>query len=137
MDALILLRQAVTEGLEVQAEGDRLVVRGPVRLESLARALLEHKAELLPLLIWDEGLADRLLREALQRVAAQFNPAWGARYRADARWVEPQVRVEAAALLRDMSAFVLALAAYEEFAAALFREYGGNSGGASKGEDKG
>ncbi len=129
MDALILLRQAVAEGLEVQVEGDRLVVRGPVRLAPLARSLLEHKAELLPLLTWDEGLADRLLREALQQVAAQFRPAWAGRFRADARWLLPQARIEAAVLTRDMPAFVLAVEEYEEFALRRFTEYAADGDG--------
>lgn len=123
MDALTLLRRAAAEGLEVQAEGDRLVVRGPMRLEPLVHMILEHKAEVLPFLRWDQGLADRLLRETLRRVAALFNPAWGARYRADRRWLEPIARFEAARLTRDMAAFVLALADFEEFALARFAEY--------------
>lgn len=47
---LTLLVEARRAGLEVRAEGDRLVVRGPRRLEPLARRLLEHKAEVLAVL---------------------------------------------------------------------------------------
>jgi hypothetical protein len=50
MDSLILLDEARAAGLEVTTDGDRLVVRGPKRCESLARQLLAHKAELLTLL---------------------------------------------------------------------------------------
>src|SRR6266540_5032060 len=50
MDGLTLLAEARTAGLEVHAKGDRLVVRGPKFAEPLALRLIEHKAELLPLL---------------------------------------------------------------------------------------
>ena len=45
-----LVAEARAEGLEVARVGDRLVVRGPKRLESLALELLQHKAEILGLL---------------------------------------------------------------------------------------
>ena len=49
MDGLALLDEARAAGLEVQADGDRLVIRGPPRAEGMALRLLEHKAEVLPL----------------------------------------------------------------------------------------
>jgi hypothetical protein len=47
MDGLSLLSEARRAGLTVQTVGERLVVRGPGRLETLAKRLLSHKAELL------------------------------------------------------------------------------------------
>jgi hypothetical protein len=46
----MLLEQAQAAGLEVHADGDRLVVRGPQSAEALARQLLAHKGDLMRLL---------------------------------------------------------------------------------------
>ena len=43
MDIVTLLREAEDAGLQVRAEGVKLIVRGPRSLESLARKLLERK----------------------------------------------------------------------------------------------
>ena len=43
MDALTLLRKASEAGLEVRADGERLVVRGPRRHEDLARHVLDRQ----------------------------------------------------------------------------------------------
>jgi hypothetical protein len=43
MDGLSLLHLAAATGLKVHAEGDRLVIRGPKRAESIARSLLAAK----------------------------------------------------------------------------------------------
>src|SRR5262245_63117992 len=45
-----LLEQAQAIGLDVRADGDRLVVRGPQSAEALARQLLAHKGDLMRLL---------------------------------------------------------------------------------------
>jgi hypothetical protein len=50
MDRLTLLTQAAEAGLRVTADGDRLIVRGPRKAEPIAKALLEHKAEIMALL---------------------------------------------------------------------------------------
>ena|SRR5436309_3941547 len=47
MDAIALLTEARAAGLKVNAVGDRLRVRGPAILESLAVRLLEAKKEIL------------------------------------------------------------------------------------------
>lgn len=47
MGSLMILQRAREAGLEVRARGDRLVVRGPRKLEALARVLLDHKTEVL------------------------------------------------------------------------------------------
>lgn len=47
MDGLTALARARAAGLAVTADGDRLTVRGPKRLEPLARELLARKAEVL------------------------------------------------------------------------------------------
>jgi hypothetical protein len=50
MDGLMVLAQARAAGLEVHAEGDTLVIRGPASADALARAVLAHKPEVLALL---------------------------------------------------------------------------------------
>ena len=47
MDSLSLLLRAWMAGLDVEARGDRLVVRGRRSQEPLARELLDHKSEVL------------------------------------------------------------------------------------------
>jgi hypothetical protein len=47
MDGLILLKRAREAGLAVEADGNKLVIRGPRRAESVARLLIEHKPEVL------------------------------------------------------------------------------------------
>lgn len=50
MDAVALLAEARAAGLEVRAEGDRLIIRGPRRAEAVARRLLDAKPVLMPVL---------------------------------------------------------------------------------------
>src|SRR5262249_4723422 len=50
MTAPELVAAALRAGVEVRAEGDRLVVRGPRAAEGLGRALLGRKAEVLAVL---------------------------------------------------------------------------------------
>jgi len=57
MDGLNLLREARAVGLAVRAEGDRLVIRGPRQAEPVARKLLAHKYDVLPLLARCHGLS--------------------------------------------------------------------------------
>jgi hypothetical protein len=74
VDVMMLLRQAQEAGLDVRAEAGKLVVRGPKKAEPLARELLDHTAEVLPLLLVDEllvqasepGAATNLSAEVLQ-----------------------------------------------------------------------
>jgi hypothetical protein len=47
MDAVALLRRAQEVGLRVEPVGDKLLVRGPKRLEPMVKLLAEHKAEVL------------------------------------------------------------------------------------------
>jgi hypothetical protein len=47
---MTLLKRAWRAGLRVCAEGDKLVVRGPMHAAELAEQLLEHKTEVLALL---------------------------------------------------------------------------------------
>lgn len=47
MDGVALLSEARDAGLDVLADGERLVVRGPRRAEPVARMLLDHKADVL------------------------------------------------------------------------------------------
>jgi hypothetical protein len=50
MDVVVLLEEARARGLEVRADGDRLVMRGPRSAEALVRQLLAHKVALVRLL---------------------------------------------------------------------------------------
>lgn len=50
MDGVGLLQRARAAGLDVRAEDDRLLIRGPKRAEKLALELLTHKAEVIILL---------------------------------------------------------------------------------------
>jgi hypothetical protein len=47
VDGLTLLRDARTAGLAVTTDGDRLIIRGPRALESLARSVLAAKPAVL------------------------------------------------------------------------------------------
>jgi hypothetical protein len=47
VDALTLLRRAYDAGLRVEADGDRLLIRGPKSAELVVQLLAEHKAEVL------------------------------------------------------------------------------------------
>ena len=47
MDGLALLQAADAAGLTVNVDGDRLVIRGPRSADATARALLEHKPEIM------------------------------------------------------------------------------------------
>ncbi len=55
---LALLRVADAAGLTVNVDGDRLVIRGPRSADATARALIEHKPEIV-MLLSDEHLSDR------------------------------------------------------------------------------
>jgi hypothetical protein len=56
MDGLMLLRRAHASGLSVEAEGDRLVIRGPRRADAMARLLLAHKSTVMAALRTDQRL---------------------------------------------------------------------------------
>lgn len=47
MDGLTLLQDAEAAGLSVDVKGDRLVIRGPPRLSSIAALLIDNKAAVL------------------------------------------------------------------------------------------
>jgi hypothetical protein len=55
MDGLSLLREARRVGLDVDVDGDHLVVRGPRRLEPVARRLLERKQQVLQALAFERS----------------------------------------------------------------------------------
>ena len=50
MDAVALLHCAQEAGLHIEPKGDRLLVRGPKRLEPMVKLLAERKAEVLAVL---------------------------------------------------------------------------------------
>jgi hypothetical protein len=47
MDGLSLLHRARDAGLQVEAAGDKLLIRGPKRAEPVVKLLAEHKLEVL------------------------------------------------------------------------------------------
>jgi hypothetical protein len=55
MDGMSLLRRAKDAGLKVQADGDKLIVRGPRRLEAAALELLRHKPVVMAALASEVG----------------------------------------------------------------------------------
>lgn len=60
MDAVTLIRDARRAGLVVSKRGERLVVRGPRRLEPVAEHLLDHKPEVLQVLAEERETAWRI-----------------------------------------------------------------------------
>lgn len=125
MTAGAVLDHLVRAGATVAITPERaLTIRAPkgtLTPELLAIVRAGKEDLLTALLTWDQGLADRLLRAALARVAAAYVPTWRRRYAEDApRWLEIEGRIEAAVLTRDMLAFVGALVAYERFALTTF-----------------
>lgn len=70
---MTLLRQAREAGLRVRADGDRLVVEGPRRLESLAQTLIAEKPGILRALEQEEDAVEW----RIETMQTQF-PATGA-----------------------------------------------------------
>ena len=76
MDALTLLEEAREVGLEVRADGTKLVVRGPRSAEAVAQRLLSHKAAVLsalalpeecrPVVEWARWIAERVPAEDVE-----------------------------------------------------------------------
>ena len=67
MEALTLIRQAQVAGLAVEAQGDKMIVRGPKSAELIVRRLAEHKPAILKALRQrrpDQFLASLSLRFA-------------------------------------------------------------------------
>jgi len=50
MDGVEVLTEAHAAGLQIHMDGERLIMRGPKRLASLAQHLLSHKAAILEIL---------------------------------------------------------------------------------------
>jgi hypothetical protein len=83
MDGLILLAEAWEAGLVVEAEGDKLVIRGPKQAEPVARRLIAQKPEVIVALAETAEWRARH-REALAHWRAALHPepeaarlAWG------------------------------------------------------------
>jgi hypothetical protein len=53
MDGLMLMEEAKAAGLTVQADGQRLIIRGPISGEEIVRRLLEHKSDVLKVITKD------------------------------------------------------------------------------------
>jgi hypothetical protein len=76
VDGVMLLSEAHAAGLQVHAEGARLIVRGPKRLAVLAQQLLNHKAPILDILeLFEERAAIMEYDGGLPRAEAE-RQAW-------------------------------------------------------------
>jgi hypothetical protein len=73
MDGLSLLRQAEEAGLAVALDGGRLVIRGPKRAEPVARLLIEHKSDVLAVLVRTDRMPMPAMIERQNAAEAQ---AW-------------------------------------------------------------
>jgi hypothetical protein len=106
MDSMTLLAEARTAGIQVLADGDRLVVRGPRAAEALARRLLEHKAEVLARLQpWDPTEADALIAGLQERRRELYGESmWPAAHNGRHRLREWMDRVDAAFVAHDLAA---------------------------------
>jgi hypothetical protein len=72
MDGLTLLRRARDAGLNVAADGDKLVIRGPKRAEPVARLLIEHKPEVLATLVPTQSPAQQWRHRYAARISHWF-----------------------------------------------------------------
>jgi hypothetical protein len=76
MDGLTLLERAQEAGLVVRAVGEKLIIRGPRRAESVARLLIEHKPKVLAALGSRRSCHEHVIN-GIERPAG-----WRARYAA-------------------------------------------------------
>ena len=102
MGGLVLLAEADHAGLNVRADGDRLVIRDSRDCEALARRLLDHKTEVMqvltatdPLPEWAHGVRRLIANpgphvgllperwQTLQDDAVEFVETWGAQVLAE------------------------------------------------------
>jgi hypothetical protein len=96
MDGLVLLRRAREAGLAVEAEGGKLVIRGPKRAEHVAQLLIEHKPEVLaalaPVEHWAEPVEQNGAADGAE--ATLWRDRFSARlvhwFRGDRRWGEAE-----------------------------------------------
>ena len=101
MDGLTLLRKAWAAGLTVQADGERLRIRGPRQAEPIAQLLIAHKAAVLTALTFPPAPCVRV---------EDLDPEWRVAWEERAAVAEydgglPRERAEALALaeiVRDM-----------------------------------
>lgn len=80
MDGLTLLREACDAGLTVAPAGDRLLIRGPRRLENYAQRLIAHKPEVMRALYRERAKALLLpILRADPALAAALRDLWAER----------------------------------------------------------
>ena len=77
MDAVALLHRAEAVGLRIEPMGDKLLVRGPKRAETVVKLLAEHKAEVLaalsPSIVDASWWRERFTTRAVQTVSSHAN----------------------------------------------------------------
>ncbi|NOT01728.1 MAG: hypothetical protein HOP29_13990 [Phycisphaerales bacterium] len=87
MDGVTLSREAAESGLAVTADGGRLVIQGPRRLEALAGRLIAHKAMVMAALA---GELVEIVGRTCIRFTADATEHDKAIVRAMAEWDEPR-----------------------------------------------
>jgi hypothetical protein len=127
VDPVELLERARQAGLTVRAEGGTLVVEGPKRAAAIAEELLEHKAELLALLVeperWDEALADAWPAITLERIGKLHDELAPDCNIDTIEWDQAEAVVNAAYAMRNRQALRNALDDYEVFARQAFEAW--------------
>jgi len=77
MDVLDLIAEARSSGLQLLADGDRLVIRGPRAAEPVVKMLRNHKAEALAALACEANDPQIAWRVAILRPYVRpFGPIW-------------------------------------------------------------
>jgi hypothetical protein len=101
VDGLTVLREARRAGLAVTEDDGRLVVRGPCRLEPVARELLAHKAGVLDALAAERTALDPRMAAMLAQIPPAgaiplllARPDWPARPGACCSCGEPLAQAE-------------------------------------------
>ena len=98
MVRLNLLFEAIARGLRVSTDGDLLVVRGPRRLEPLARELIAHKSTVMTLLRQQPELAnlDPFTAEVIHAFHGELLSEEGCRFPNSAASFAPDLEVDPA-----------------------------------------
>ena len=97
MDGVALLEEARAAGLVVRSEGDNLVIRGPRDAEPLALSLIEHKAEVFPLMGFVPWMLQEWRRVSIPdwRHILSVSVGQGDTHRADyARWMLKEILLD-------------------------------------------
>jgi hypothetical protein len=110
MEGMMLLAQARQACLRVWAEGNLLVIRGPVAARHLALQILARKAVVMPLLpAWNESTAGRLLCDEVASLGRLCPPSWRPTEDEQAALRTAEAAIDAAFMAHDTAALRVAL----------------------------